>query len=167
MHYFIGTRNTSDTINTLLKCHSSLEDLACCSRSELVRVVLLKPKSKSHYNWRSVGHYVKVSSPFWDLWPDITVLLTEASSTYSSVDVFRRTQYRTPVGSLENTFLCCALFTKPYHSNDGAVLLRVCVAMGMFCIVTNICRLVLLRIGYRCSQRVGGFHGRLPQALTP
>jgi hypothetical protein len=27
--------------------------------------------------------------------------------------------------------LCCALFTKPYHSNDGAVLLRVCVAMGM------------------------------------
>jgi hypothetical protein len=22
-------------------------------------------------------------------------------------------------------------------------------------------RLVLLRIGYRCSQRVGGFHGRL------
>jgi hypothetical protein len=29
-------------------------------------------KSKSHYNWRSVSHYVKVSSPFWDLWPDIT-----------------------------------------------------------------------------------------------
>jgi hypothetical protein len=24
------------------------------------------------------------------------------------------------------------------------------------------CRLVLLRFGYRCSQRVGGFHGRLP-----
>jgi hypothetical protein len=30
-------------------------------------------------------------------------LLTEVSSTYSAVDVLRRTQYRTPVGSLENT----------------------------------------------------------------
>jgi hypothetical protein len=98
MHYFIGTRNTSDTINTLLlKWHSSLEDLACCWRSELVLVVLL----------------------------------TEASSTYICVDALRRTQYRTTVGSLENAFLCCALFTKPYHSNDGAVLLRLCVAMGM------------------------------------
>jgi hypothetical protein len=48
-----------------------------------------------------------------------------------SVDVLRRIQYRTPVGSLENAVLCCALFTKPYHSNDGAVLLRVCIAMGM------------------------------------
>jgi hypothetical protein len=28
-------------------------------------------KSKSHYSWRSASH-VKVSSPFWDLWPDIT-----------------------------------------------------------------------------------------------
>jgi hypothetical protein len=56
----------------------------------------------------------------------------EACFTYSSVDVLRRTQYRTPVGSLENSVLCCALFTKPYHSNDGSVLLRVCVAMGMF-----------------------------------
>jgi hypothetical protein len=125
MHSFIGTRNTSDTVNTpLLKCHSSLEDLACCSRSQLVPVVLL----------------------------------TEASSTYSSVDALRRTQYRTSVGSLENVVLCCA----PYHSNDGAVLLCLCVAMGMFCVETNTCRLVLLRIGYRCSQRVGGFHGRLP-----
>jgi hypothetical protein len=58
------------------------------------------------------------------------VLLTEASSTHSSVDVLRRTQYRTPVGSLEYAVLCCALSAKPYHSNDGAVLLRVCVAVG-------------------------------------
>jgi hypothetical protein len=29
-------------------------------------------KLKSRYNWRSVSHYVKVSSPLWDLWPDIT-----------------------------------------------------------------------------------------------
>jgi hypothetical protein len=36
-----------------------------------------------------------------------------------------------PVGSLENAVLCCALFTNPYHSNDGVVLLLVCVAMGM------------------------------------
>jgi hypothetical protein len=35
------------------------------------------------------------------------------------------------VGSLENAVPCCALFTKPYNSNDGAVLLRVCIAMGM------------------------------------
>jgi hypothetical protein len=91
------------------------------------------------------------------------VVLTEVSTTHISLDVLRWTLYRNPVGSLENTVLCCALFTKPYHSNDGAVLLRVCVAMGMFCIATNRCRLVLLRIGYRCSQHVGGFHGRLPQ----
>jgi hypothetical protein len=50
-------------------------------------------------------------------------------------------------------------------SNDGAVLMRVRVAMGCWCIATYTCRLVLLRIGYRCSQRVGGFHGRLPQYL--
>jgi hypothetical protein len=31
----------------------------------------------------------------------------------------------------------------------------VCVAMGMFCIATNTCRVVLLRIGYRCPQPVG------------
>jgi hypothetical protein len=55
----------------------------------------------------------------------------QAASTYISVDVLRRTKYRSPVGSLKNAVLCCALFTKPYHSNDGAVLLRVCVAMGM------------------------------------
>jgi hypothetical protein len=98
MHYFIGTRNTSDTINTLLLYwHSSFEGLACCWRSELIRVVLL----------------------------------TKASSTYISVDVLRRTLYRTPVWSLENAVRCCALFTNPYHSNDGAVLLCVCVAMGM------------------------------------
>jgi hypothetical protein len=30
------------------------------------------------------------------------------------------------------------------------------------CIATATCRLVLLRIGYRCSQHVAGFHGRLP-----
>jgi hypothetical protein len=58
------------------------------------------------------------------------VLLTEAPSMHISADVLRRTQYRTLVGPLENAVLCCALFTKPYHSNDGAVLLRVCVVMG-------------------------------------
>jgi hypothetical protein len=31
-----------------------------------------KSKLKSRYNWRSVSQYVKVSSPPWDLWPDIT-----------------------------------------------------------------------------------------------
>jgi hypothetical protein len=67
---------------------------------------------------------------------------------YISVDVLRPTQYRT-VGSLENSVLCCALFTKLYHSNDEAVLLRVCVAMEMFCIATDTCRFVLLLIGYR------------------
>jgi hypothetical protein len=60
----------------------------------------------------------------------LMLMLTEASSTYISVDALRRTQYRTLVGSLENAVPCWALFTKPYHSNDGAVLLRVCVAMG-------------------------------------
>jgi hypothetical protein len=58
-------------------------------------------------------------------------MLTDASLTYISVDPLRRTQYRTPVGSLENAVLCCALFTKPNHSNGGVVLLRVCVAVGM------------------------------------
>jgi hypothetical protein len=46
-------------------------------------------------------------------------------------DVLRWTLYRTPVESLGNAVLCCALFTKPCHSNDEAVLLRICVAMGM------------------------------------
>jgi hypothetical protein len=50
---------------------------------------------------------------------------------YLSLDVFRWTLHRTPVGSLEHAVLCCALFTKPYHSNGGAVLLRVCVVMRM------------------------------------
>jgi hypothetical protein len=53
------------------------------------------------------------------------------ASTYISGDVLRWTQYRTAVRSLENAVLCCALFTKPYHSNDRAVLVHVCVAMGM------------------------------------
>jgi hypothetical protein len=57
--------------------------------------------------------------------------LTMKSLPRISLDVLRWTQYRTPVGLLENAVLCCALFTKPYHSNDGAVVLRVCVAMGM------------------------------------
>jgi hypothetical protein len=53
------------------------------------------------------------------------------SSTYISVNVLKRAQFRTPVGSLEKAIVCCALLAKPYHSNDGAVLLSVCVAMGM------------------------------------
>jgi hypothetical protein len=48
-----------------------------------------------------------------------------------SVIVLRWTLYGTPVGSLENAVLCCALFIKPYDSNDEEVLLRVCVDMGM------------------------------------
>jgi hypothetical protein len=32
-------------------------------------------KSKSRYNWWSVSQYVLVSSPLWDLWPDITFCL--------------------------------------------------------------------------------------------
>jgi hypothetical protein len=35
---------------------------------------LSKPKSKSHYNRRSVGHLVLVSSPFWSKWPDVTFI---------------------------------------------------------------------------------------------
>jgi hypothetical protein len=37
-----------------------------------VTLWLTVTKSKSQYNWRSASHYVKVSSQFWDLWPDIT-----------------------------------------------------------------------------------------------
>jgi hypothetical protein len=32
----------------------------------------LLSKSKSRYDWWSVSQYVKVSSPLWNLWPDIT-----------------------------------------------------------------------------------------------
>jgi hypothetical protein len=32
---------------------------------------LVKPKSKSHYDWRSVSQYVLVSSPIWDFWLQI------------------------------------------------------------------------------------------------
>jgi hypothetical protein len=34
------------------------------------------------------------------------------------------------------------------------------------CIATETCGIVLLRIGYRCSQHVGGFHERLPQLFN-
>jgi hypothetical protein len=30
-----------------------------------------KPKSKSHYDWRSVSQYVLMSSPIWNFWPEI------------------------------------------------------------------------------------------------
>jgi hypothetical protein len=45
--------------------------------------------------------------------------------------ILRRTLYGNPAGSLENAVPCCALFTKPYHINDRAELLLVCVAMRM------------------------------------
>jgi hypothetical protein len=35
------------------------------------RVRLIKSKSKSHCDWRSVNQYVLVSSPTWGSWPDI------------------------------------------------------------------------------------------------
>jgi hypothetical protein len=34
------------------------------------------------------------------------------------------------------------------------------------CIATETCGIVLLRVGYQCSQHVRGFHGRLPHAST-
>jgi hypothetical protein len=93
------------------------------------------------------------------------VVQTEVSTTYVPLDVSRWTLYRTPVGSSENAVICCTLFTNPYYSRRGyycayALLWECC------CIATNTCRLVLLRIGYRCSLRVGEFHGRLPQRYT-
>jgi hypothetical protein len=33
---------------------------------------LLLWQSKSRYDWLSISQYVEVSSPLWDLWPDIT-----------------------------------------------------------------------------------------------
>jgi hypothetical protein len=75
--------------------------------------------------------------PFWDLWPEsiscrnVTIWNLLSCIPCSSVDALRRTQYTTPVGSLENAVLCCTLFTRPYHSNDGAVLLGVSVAVRM------------------------------------
>jgi hypothetical protein len=85
------------------------------------------------------------------------VVLNEVSTTYISLDVLRWTLYRTPVGTLENAVLCCVLFTKPYL--DGGVLLRVCVAMGMFCIATNTCTLVADRLPMLES------HGILPHVV--
>jgi hypothetical protein len=37
-----------------------------------INYLTTESKSKSLYNWWSVSQYVKVSSPFCDLWPDIT-----------------------------------------------------------------------------------------------
>jgi hypothetical protein len=39
---------------------------------------LTKTKSKLCYDWRSVSQYVLVSSPLWNLWPDITFCLKVA-----------------------------------------------------------------------------------------
>jgi hypothetical protein len=46
--------------------------------------------------------------------------------------VLRWTLYRTPVGSLENAVLCCALFTKPYHSNEHLQISTVEDRLSMF-----------------------------------
>jgi hypothetical protein len=95
-----------------------------------ISLVLVIPVRQSTYSFLSDTRVLK-TLPAADEhnWSELSCW--QASSVYSSVDVLRRTQYRTPVGPLENAVLCCALFTKPYHSNDGVVLLRVCVPVGM------------------------------------
>jgi hypothetical protein len=78
--------------------------------------------------------------------------------------VLRWTLYRTPVGSLENAVLCCALITKPYHSNEGAILLRVCVAMGMLLHSNEHSQISII------ADRLSMFatYGRIPwEASTP
>jgi hypothetical protein len=63
----------------------------------------------------------------------------------------------------DDAFPCCALLL----SRIIATTERYCCAYALLreccCIATNSCRLVLLRIGYRCSQHVGEFHGGLAQ----
>jgi hypothetical protein len=62
-------------------------------------LVGLKSKSMSHYNWRSVSHYIKVSSPFWDLRPDITFCPKVCFLKFAVLSFFRRPLWR-EVGSV-------------------------------------------------------------------
>jgi hypothetical protein len=105
----------NDTIILDINCYTTLFTLviqSVCASSE----VALEP-------WRSCSMFAPALFE--------VVVPTEVCTTYVYLDLLRWTLYRPPVGLLENAVLCCALFTKPYLSNDGAVLLRACIAMGM------------------------------------
>jgi hypothetical protein len=99
--------------------HAIILDINCCTTLFILVIQFVCVSSEVALEpWRSCSLLASTLVQ--------VVVLTEVS-----LDVLRWTLYRNPVGSLENAVLCCALFTKPYHSNDGAVLLRVCVAMEM------------------------------------
>jgi hypothetical protein len=83
----MGYKHSHDVLNRRKSCFSQLINVHNVSDVRQVEIHVAEPiapgpcpfkveiaisKSKSHYNWRSVSHYVKVSSPFSDLWPDIT-----------------------------------------------------------------------------------------------
>jgi hypothetical protein len=71
----------------------------------------------------------------------------------------RSDHWKTPF-SIARCLLSRIIATMRWYCCAYALLWECC------CIATNTCRLVLLRFGYRCSQRVGGFHGRLPHPFS-
>jgi hypothetical protein len=117
------------TINTLLKRHSSLEGLAWCWRSELVR-------SRSHFTTDSMSWY---RPPLWDLQPDISCrndVWNLRSCLYWSPTLTRGRVCNLRSESSCYVYLCWCLEADPIQ-NPGRIsrkrcsLLRVCVVMGM------------------------------------
>jgi hypothetical protein len=52
--------------------------------------------------------------------------------------------------------------TWPHLARHVTCKRQVCHVFTCCCIATETCGIVLLRVGYQCSQHLGGSHGRLP-----
>jgi hypothetical protein len=151
----------------------ALEPWRSCSllRSALVQVVVLTEisatKSKLLCDWQSVSEYVLVSSTLVGLatryyscrnvvWNLRSCIYWAPCLTYIPLLMSWSGPNIEPRFSVARCLLSRIIATTERYYCAYALLWECC------CIATNTCRLVLLRIGYRCSQRVGGFHGRLP-----
>jgi hypothetical protein len=142
----------------------------------LVSSTLSKSKSRLLYDWQSASQPLSQSVclgrvPLWDLRPDIISCRNVAAWNLLSciyrapsltrgrvcnlLFILRWTLYRTPF-SVARCLLSCVIATTDRYYCAYELLWECC------CIATYTCRLVLLWIGYRCSQRVRRFDGRLP-----
>jgi hypothetical protein len=113
------------------------------------------------------GIWVPTQHSLWDQgkpwsscdWSIFHVLLVSCLVSWGGPNIEPRSDhYKTPF--LVARFLLSRIIATTERYCCAYALLWECC-----CIATDTCRLVLLRIGYRCLQPVGGFDGRLPQEL--
>jgi hypothetical protein len=95
-------------------------------------------KSKSLYNWWSVSNYVLVSSPLWDLWPDITSCLKVAAMSLWGTLSDERTGLQFAVQSLNGpsrtepiTILYCLIWDSPNMEVEVTLRLTVSQSVSM------------------------------------